>query len=301
MTMITPNLLRHLNPNLTPQQADTAAHALQQAADKFGINTPLRLAHFLAQLGHESGFLPQCENLNYSADGLANTWPNRYSSGKRDARGRWLPNALALQLHRKPQAIANHCYAARMGNGGPASGDGWRYRGRGLIQLTGKANYAETGARLGINLVQEPDLLLQPTVSAMAAGDFWTARGLNALADRDDVEGITRRINGGTNGLPHRRQLLAKAKSWLNQRREPQVLLVPGGGGEPVGWNGRDRYAGQDLVALVPHLQQVYPLPGGPWEYGSVLRVWVRRNGDMVLERLPGNPTKDVPARPQKK
>ncbi|MFC6618019.1 hypothetical protein [Deinococcus radiophilus] len=128
--MITAELLRQLNPKLTAQQADTAAHALQQAAVRFDITTPLRLAHFLAQLGHESGFLPQGENLNYSASGLANTWPHRYSNGKRDARGRWLPNSLALQLHRKPQAIADHCYANRMGNGSPASGDGWRYRGR---------------------------------------------------------------------------------------------------------------------------------------------------------------------------
>ncbi|RTR29081.1 glycoside hydrolase family 19 protein [Deinococcus radiophilus] len=299
--MITAELLRQLNPKLTAQQADTAAHALQQAAVRFDITTPLRLAHFLAQLGHESGFLPQGENLNYSASGLANTWPHRYSNGKRDARGRWLPNSLALQLHRKPQAIADHCYANRMGNGSPASGDGWRYRGRGLIQLTGRANYAETGARLGINLVQEPDLLLQPTYSAMAAGDFWTARGLNALADRDDVLGITRRINGGTNGLPHRQQLLAKAKRVLAQQREPQVLLVPMGGGDPVLWDGAAQYASQDLRELVPQLRQVYPSPGGPWEYGGVLRVWVRQSGDLVLERLPVDPTKDVPALPPKK
>ena len=134
----------------------------------------------------------------------------------------------------------------------------------------------------------------------MAAGWFWAQRGLNELADRDQTDAISYRINGGWNGRDHRRGMVARAKASLS-RHEPQVLLVPMGGGDPVPWDGRSRYAGQDLTALVPQLRQAYPVPGGPWEYGGVLRVWVRQSGDMVLERIGSGPTDHIPATPTSK
>jgi putative chitinase len=177
---------------------------LKAAAALHGIDTEERVAHFLAQVAHESaGFTRITENLNYSAKGLAATWPRRF----RGADGK--PNALALQLHRKPQWIASHVYANRMGNDDVASGDGWKYRGRGLIQLTGKDNYKAASNALYCSdlLVTDPDKVLQPDIAAMTACWFWGANGLNELADLGDVSKVTKRINGGTIGLEHRAKL----------------------------------------------------------------------------------------------
>lgn len=178
---------------LDPLKAAMALHA---------IDTEQRISHFLAQVAHESGgFTRITENLNYSAKGLAATWPSRFrgSDGK--------PNALAEILHRKPELIANEVYANRMGNTQP--GDGWKYRGRGLIQLTGKRNYiaASNGLYNRDILVNDPDQVLQPDVAALTACWFWLSNELNELADLGDVEKITRRINGGTIGLEHRVEL----------------------------------------------------------------------------------------------
>lgn len=178
-----------------------------------------RSAAFISQVGHESGQLTRMvENLNYSADGLANTWPNRYaeSDGKGgyvkfmvNGRQRNKPNALGLSLHRKPEQIANNVYAGRMGNTAP--GDGWKYRGRGLIQLTGKNNYRLCGEALGLDLLGRPELLEELEHACMAAGWFWKSNGLNELADKGDIEGITLRINGGLNGLSDRKALYERA------------------------------------------------------------------------------------------
>lgn len=170
------------------------------AMNRYTINTPQRMAAFVAQIGHESQRLTHVvENLNYSAAGLALTWPNRYrdrETGK--------ANDLARKLHRRPEAIANNCYAGRMGNGDEASGDGWRYRGRGLIQITGRNNYAAVSHDLGINAITHPELLESPLYAAMSAGWFWHRNLLNIDADDGDIEGMTRRINGGLNGLQER-------------------------------------------------------------------------------------------------
>lgn len=172
---------------------------------RFSLTTPARQSAFLAQAAHESaGFTRLTENLNYSATGLAATWPGRF----RGADGQ--PNALAQALHRRPEAIANLVYASRMGNGPEASGDGWRYRGRGLLQITGRAQYQRCGAALGLPLVEQPDLLAQPEPAVLSAAWFWQVNGLNELADAGDFEAITRRINGGLNGLAERRALWAK-------------------------------------------------------------------------------------------
>lgn len=177
---------------------------LKAAMALYNIDTPQRASHFLAQLAHESaGFTRVYEGLNYSADGLAKTWPRRFA----DAKGQ--PNELALKLQRKPQLIANNVYASRMGNGDVASGDGYRYRGRGLIQLTGRSNYlaASLAVYQSDVLVQAPDKLLDADCASLVAAWFWAANGLNELADLGDVQRITKKINGGLIGLEHRAQL----------------------------------------------------------------------------------------------
>lgn len=211
---LTEQQLLHALPNAR-RNAGVFISAINRAAARFNITSPVRLAAFLAHVGHESGELTRLvENLNYSAGGLANTWPARFAEDPQ-ARTK-TPNGLALRLQRQPEAIANAVYGGRMGNGPAASGDGWRFRGRGLIQLTGRANYAAAGADLGLDLVAQPELLEQPEHAAMAAAWFWASRGLNELADRGDFEGITRRINGGLTGLAERRVLWERAKAVLS-------------------------------------------------------------------------------------
>jgi putative chitinase len=158
-----------------------------------GINTRLRLAAYFAQCDHESaGFTAVVENLNYSATALMSTFPRYFNDAQ-----------LAHRYARKPEMIANRVYANRMGNGDEASGDGWKYRGRGIIQLTGKNNYRAYSALALAN----PDIVAQPEHAVRSSIWFWTTNNLNALADAGDFITLTRRINGGTNGLAHRQQL----------------------------------------------------------------------------------------------
>lgn len=166
---------------------------LQAACDTFQINTRNRIACFLATIGVESGALAALvENLNYSAQGLLSTWPKRFTA------------TTAAACARRPQAIANIVYASRMGNGAPASGDGWLYRGRGLIQITGRNGYAAAGKALALDLLAHPELLEQPADAALSAAWFWQANGCNQLADGGDMVAITRKVNGGANGLQER-------------------------------------------------------------------------------------------------
>ena len=178
---------------------------LKETFEKYQIDTPKRQAAFIGQCMHESNnFKTLTENLNYSAQGLMATWPRRF------------PNMeFANQYHRQPEKIANYVYSNRMGNGSEASGDGWRYRGRGVKQLTGKENYERCGSGLGVDLVGNPDLLLDPKYAALSAGWFWNKHGLNDLADKGDIETMTRRINGGLLGLDARRAAIQKAESVL--------------------------------------------------------------------------------------
>ncbi|MHA5526101.1 glycoside hydrolase family 19 protein, partial [Pseudomonas aeruginosa] len=158
---ITEQQLLQIFPHAGPR-AGVFVGALNRGMTRFGITSPVRAAAFLAQVGHESGQLTRLvENLNYSARGLAATWPSRYLG----ADGQ--PNALAQRLARNPRAIANNAYASRNGNGDEASGDGWRYRGRGLLQITGRSNYRAAGTGLGQPLEQEPELLEQPEWAAI--------------------------------------------------------------------------------------------------------------------------------------
>lgn len=208
MKLTVPILLSIL-PNAR-SQAGVFVPALSTAMARFKINSAVRAAAFIAQIGHESGGLTRLvENLNYSAQGLANTWPVRF----KDSNGQ--PSALANQIARKPELIANAVYGGRLGNGSVASGDGWRYRGRGLIQLTGKANYQEAGEALGVDLVAHPELLEQPEWACLAAAWFWSEHGLNELADAGKFEAITKRINGGLTGHAERVALWERAKAVL--------------------------------------------------------------------------------------
>lgn len=169
-----------------------------------GINTPLRLAHFMAQIEHESGLRPISENLNYSAQGLQKIFPKYFPSIQ-----------FANSMERKPEKIANYIYANRMGNGNSTSGEGWRYRGRGFIQITGKENYFRLANDTDLDCFKNPDLLLEEANAMVSALWFWNLKGLNALADKDDIIGITKKINSGDIGLSHRKELLAKYKKEL--------------------------------------------------------------------------------------
>lgn len=200
------------------QQATGVSNALRDAwfphiaasLSAFQISTPLRQAHFLAQTGHESaGFLKVEEGLNYSENALTAMFGKRITAEQARAYGRNAMHAANQKM------IASIIYANRNGNGDMASGDGYRYRGRGLIQITGKANYAALVKQLGADVVANPDLLLGYRFAAMSAAAWWKNNGLNELADSDDVTRITRIINGGTNGLDDRKSRLSKSKGIL--------------------------------------------------------------------------------------
>jgi predicted chitinase len=189
--------------------ADAAQYIghFEKTLPEFGIaDSTLRLAHFFAQILHESGCLRfDMENLNYSSDALRKVF-GKYFTTRQEA------DAYA----RQPEKIANRVYANRMGNRGETSGDGWKFRGRGLIQLTGRSNYRAFADWVGDPRVAEEPDLVSSEYAVHSAVFFWDKHGLNKLADKDDVVGLTRRINGGENGLAHRRELLNKAKGLLS-------------------------------------------------------------------------------------
>jgi putative chitinase len=176
---------------------DTVIAQIPGVMEKFGVNTPLRLAHFLAQCGHESGgFRLTQENLNYSAKGLMGIFKKYFPT-----------QALADAYARKPEKIANKVYGNRMGNGPEASGEGFKFRGRGYIQLTGKQNYTAFDLAVEDDILANPDLVSTKHALASAAW-FWKKNGLNLIADTGSstevVTKITKRVNGGTIGLADR-------------------------------------------------------------------------------------------------
>jgi len=175
---------------------DVVIAQIPTVMEKFQINTPLRLSHFLAQCGHESGgFKATQENLNYSADGLKKIFP------------KYFPGNIAESYARNPEKIASKVYGGRMGNGGEETKEGYKFRGRGYIQLTGKENYTSFAKSIGEDTVANPDLVATKYALA-SAGWFFSKNGLNAIADKgaDDatVTAVTKRVNGGTIGLPDR-------------------------------------------------------------------------------------------------
>jgi putative chitinase len=197
-----------------PEIARQWLAAIQVTCEKFQINTKQRIAAFLAQCAHESGgFTMLEENLNYSDATMAAVWPNRFAvidpatkKPKKDEKGKNIPNSFAKALHRKPEAIANVVYSSRMGNGPTESGEGFLYRGRGLKQLTGKDNCTRCGAGIGADFVSHPELLLEPQYAALSAGWFWSSNKLDAFADKEDIEGMTKKINGGLIGIDDRKK-----------------------------------------------------------------------------------------------
>jgi putative chitinase len=168
--------------------------ALNDAFARFQIATPRQQAAFIGQCGHECGnFRILEENLNYKAATLMKLWPKRFPTLE-----------IANQYAGNPKKIANNVYASRMGNRDESSGDGYRFRGRGCIQLTGHANYFHAGQALGLDFVMEPDLVATPKYAALTAAWFWSTHGCNQLAEAADWVGLTKKINGGTIGLDDR-------------------------------------------------------------------------------------------------
>lgn len=210
MTPTTEALASVLEQLISPEQAAAWAGPLRTAAELADLNTPLRLAHFLAQTLHETNaFTVLEENLNYSAQGLLATWP-----------GRFTPQS-AAEYARRPEQIANLVYAGRLGNTQP--GDGWRFRGRGLIQLTGRAHYAALADELEEPLIlHQPELLADPPLAALSAAWYWRRAGVNEYADRDDLEGVTRRVNGGLIGLEERRAWYERAARAIATAHTPE-------------------------------------------------------------------------------
>lgn len=179
---------------------------------EFKINTTDRVCAFIAQCQHESAdFTVLQENLNYSADGLLKVFKKYFPS-----------RAVALRYHRQKEKIANRVYANRNGNSDEASGDGWKYRGRGIIQITGKANYKQCSLALfgDDSLIKDPDILLTPRYAAASACWFWKENNLNEICDDRNIELLTKKINGGLNGLSDRLKHWEHALSIFGDKNE---------------------------------------------------------------------------------
>ena len=180
--------------------------ALNETFERFEINTHRKQAAFIGQCGHECGnFKILEENLNYRAATLMKLWPKRFPTQE-----------VANAYEKNPRRIANMVYSGRMGNGPAESGEGWKYRGRGLKQLTGKDNYARCGRDLNIDIVNNPDLLLEPIFAARSAGWFWKSNNLASFADSGDLEGMTKKINGGLIGYAERKAKYDKILNAIN-------------------------------------------------------------------------------------
>lgn len=195
------------NAKTSTLNLDRLVTVLNQVYDHFDDsgNPKYRLAGFIAQCGHESGhFRVLSENLNYSAEGLNKTFRKYFPT---------IESAIPYQ--RQPSKIANKVYANRMGNGPESSGDGWKYRGRGLIQLTGKNNYIRCGKDIGVDLINNPDYAMTESGAIETATWFWSVNNINRYCDNDDIVGMTKAINNGTHGLVDRTAIYERAKQLL--------------------------------------------------------------------------------------
>jgi putative chitinase len=201
--MITLDQLKKIIP--TNKEPEAWLEVLLEVLPRYDINTPMRLAGFLAQTAHESADYKLLEeNLNYSAAQLQKTWPKRFDA------------STASQFARKPEAIANKVYSDRMGNGSAASGDGWRFRGRGIKQLTGRDNYTAFGKSVGITAEKAAEYLTTKKGAVESAAWFWKTNNLNRFADVGDIVGLTKAINGGDIGLADRKKRYESAKKVLS-------------------------------------------------------------------------------------
>jgi len=210
--MITIEQVLQAVPNAAKLRMALFIGPLNKAMKEFGIDTPLRQAHFLAQVFHETGNLSRLEeSLNYGAAGLRTTWPSRFDA------------ATAAKYERKPEMIANKVYANRMGNRDEASGDGWKYRGAGLLQLTGKDNQFAFAMAANIDPTLVSDYLKTEEGGCRSAGWFWSTNGINKHADKDDLDAVSDAINigrqtekeGDAIGYAHRKELLIAFKRVL--------------------------------------------------------------------------------------
>jgi putative chitinase len=203
---ITASLLSRIFNRLTLARAEEFAEPLNTTLQRYEINSVCRIACFLGQVGVESGsFSKMEENLRYTTEARL---PAVFGSAL--FRGKIITDYL-----NNPESLANLVYASILGNGNFASGDGWKYRGRGLIQLTGKANYAGFESRSGVSAVANPDLLLKPAVAVESACDFWRSRALNTLADAGNLEGLTHKVNKAKHKLDERIRVTELARNCL--------------------------------------------------------------------------------------
>lgn len=257
-------------PRALPAVVDALVHKSSQYFIRFRVDRPRRLAHWLGQMAHESAGLTGLEeNLNYSAARLRAVFPSRVTATQ------------AAKLARNPQAIANHVYGGRMGN--TAADDGWRYRGRGLIHLTGRDNYRVYGGQIGIGLEANPDLAADPEIAIAVACAYWQHRGCNAAADDDDVERVTRIINGGVNGLSDRVRLTARAWAALFPAENPRIL--------------RSGASGHDVALLQGELLELGlgGIPDGTFGPATAARVrQLQRDGRVSDDGVVGPATRRV-------
>ncbi len=239
--MLTEAQLRQILPLLPLPKLQQYLPHLNEAMQIYAVNTLPRTAAFVAQTAHESAqYTRLLESLFYTkASGLMATWPKRFPT-----------EASALPYVRNEEKLANFVYASRMGNGDGASGDGFRFRGRGIIQLTGREKYRLTGEALGVDLIGSPELAQTPEIAFKAAGLFWTSSRLNELADAGDFKTITQRINGGQNGAADRLKYFEAAQ---------RVLLATGFIGDPPLTRGARKPPAARLLAADP----------GPWGSGK--------------------------------
>lgn len=211
--MINETRLRALYPKAPADHL--RAFAASPALKAHGITTPNRIAYFLAQLGHESGGLTiREENLRYSAKRMTQVWPSRF------------PTLASAQPYAgNPKALANKVYNGRMGNR-TGSDDGWTYRGRGYIQITGKDGYVQVGVRAGLDLLADPDLACRPGTAVAVAAAFWTWKGLNPVCDAGDFRRCTKIINGGYNGMADREAWLKRTRTIMQSETPPVAVAV---------------------------------------------------------------------------
>lgn len=207
MPMIAPEKFHKCFP--IAKNPEAWADAINLLLPQYGV---AHVAEWLAQCGHESqGFTRMVENLNYSAQAMAETWPGRYAVDPKAKKK--VPNELAVKLHRKPEALANNVYANRLGNGDEASGDGWKHRGHGLIQLTGLDNQLAFAKAIGKTIDEALEYMKTIAGAVESACWYWKSRGLEAIAD--DFERLTKKINGGLIGINSRRDMLRAVKEAL--------------------------------------------------------------------------------------
>jgi putative chitinase len=199
--MLTADLLRQLYPAAPDAMVEAFAEQAAEVLSEFEIaDGRNRLHFFLAQVGHESGGKPVEENLNYSAKRMTQVWPSRF------------PTLASTEgFAKNPRALANRVYGGRMGNAAN-NDDGWNFRGRGLIQITGRDGYANTGEAAGLKLVENPDFATNPKHALRVAAGFWTWKKINARCDGGDFTGVTKTINGGIVGLQDRFKWLEKVQ-----------------------------------------------------------------------------------------